>query len=248
MKSQSLLLGVVGLFLAAWAAYYDGWWHVVIGRESFWIPLHLVLYSGVCWIPLSTNRQMEGESGAVIDDAAGFDGTSVEFQNALRDRKAEAGAVGPLVLFNAVEAVEDIRQLLLRDSATGIGHLNLHPVIIENEGKGNRPAFGRVPQGVLDEILKHPFDQPDVGRNKRKIFAKLCPEPDLFFLRSEPELLHDILNQLAQGEGLDVRLGLVRIQFGQLKKFRDQSSQSLAVFRGDLKIVSMFLRGQRPFF
>ncbi len=41
------MLGVVGIFLAAGALYFDGWWHVVIGRDSFWIPPHLVLYSGV---------------------------------------------------------------------------------------------------------------------------------------------------------------------------------------------------------
>ena len=48
MISQGLVLGVIGLFLASGAIYYDAWWHFVIGRESFWIPPHLVLYFGVC--------------------------------------------------------------------------------------------------------------------------------------------------------------------------------------------------------
>ena len=27
--------------------YFDAWWHVNVGRESFWIPPHLVIYSGL---------------------------------------------------------------------------------------------------------------------------------------------------------------------------------------------------------
>ncbi|MBI4894174.1 MAG: hypothetical protein HY833_00335 [Candidatus Aenigmarchaeota archaeon] len=34
------LLMVVG-------GYFDSWWHVNVGRESFWIPPHLVIYSGL---------------------------------------------------------------------------------------------------------------------------------------------------------------------------------------------------------
>ena len=49
MKNRPLVLGVVGIFLATGGLYFDGWWHVVIGRESFWIPPHLILYTGVCF-------------------------------------------------------------------------------------------------------------------------------------------------------------------------------------------------------
>jgi len=27
--------------------YFDSWWHVNVGRESFWIPPHIVIYSGL---------------------------------------------------------------------------------------------------------------------------------------------------------------------------------------------------------
>jgi hypothetical protein len=39
-------LGVSAVFLALGGVYWDVTWHVVVGRESFWIPPHLLIYSG----------------------------------------------------------------------------------------------------------------------------------------------------------------------------------------------------------
>ncbi|MBI3597403.1 MAG: PD40 domain-containing protein [Nitrospirae bacterium] len=47
MNTVSLFLGVVGLFLATGAIYFDGWWHITIGRDTFWIPPHTVLYTAI---------------------------------------------------------------------------------------------------------------------------------------------------------------------------------------------------------
>ncbi|MBI1821843.1 MAG: PD40 domain-containing protein [Nitrospirae bacterium] len=47
MPLKSFFLGVLGVFLAAVSLYYDAWWHVTFGRESFWILPHLILYLGV---------------------------------------------------------------------------------------------------------------------------------------------------------------------------------------------------------
>jgi hypothetical protein len=33
--------------ITALAVYVDAWWHVVFGRDSFWIPPHIAIYSGV---------------------------------------------------------------------------------------------------------------------------------------------------------------------------------------------------------
>ena len=35
------------LFVAVAAGTWDAWWHGAIGRDSFWEPPHLLLYSGV---------------------------------------------------------------------------------------------------------------------------------------------------------------------------------------------------------
>lgn len=39
-------LGVAAVFVALGGVYWDVTWHVVAGRESFWIPPHLLIYSG----------------------------------------------------------------------------------------------------------------------------------------------------------------------------------------------------------
>lgn len=46
MKFETLLARFVAssLFTAVIAGTWDAWWHGVIGRESFWIPPHLLLY------------------------------------------------------------------------------------------------------------------------------------------------------------------------------------------------------------
>ncbi len=46
-------LGVVAVFVALGGVYWDVAWHVVIGRESFWIPPHLLTYSGTAVFFLS---------------------------------------------------------------------------------------------------------------------------------------------------------------------------------------------------
>lgn len=47
---SSILLGRIiaaALFTAVFAGTWDAWWHGALGRESFWSPPHLLLYSSV---------------------------------------------------------------------------------------------------------------------------------------------------------------------------------------------------------
>ena len=34
-------------------SYGDAWWHIVVGRETFWTPPHVVLYAGITLMLLS---------------------------------------------------------------------------------------------------------------------------------------------------------------------------------------------------
>lgn len=38
---------VGGTMLTALAVYVDAWWHVTFGRDTFWIPPHIAVYTGV---------------------------------------------------------------------------------------------------------------------------------------------------------------------------------------------------------
>ena len=44
---------LIGLVLQAFGLYWDIWRHVVVGRESFFTPPHLVLYAGFAYVALA---------------------------------------------------------------------------------------------------------------------------------------------------------------------------------------------------
>jgi hypothetical protein len=46
-------LGLVAVFAALGGVYWDVTWHATVGRDSFWIPPHLFVYSGVSVFLLS---------------------------------------------------------------------------------------------------------------------------------------------------------------------------------------------------
>lgn len=49
MIREKFLIKIVAFFLcsATTALVWDGWWHVAVGRETFWEPPHLLLYISV---------------------------------------------------------------------------------------------------------------------------------------------------------------------------------------------------------
>lgn len=49
VKLAIKLIMIAGLTMVI-GGYTDAWWHVHIGRENFWIPPHLVIYSGLITI------------------------------------------------------------------------------------------------------------------------------------------------------------------------------------------------------
>ena len=49
----AVFLGLVAVFAALGGIYWDVTWHATIGRDSFWIPPHLFVYSGVQVLLLS---------------------------------------------------------------------------------------------------------------------------------------------------------------------------------------------------
>src|SRR4030095_10116668 len=90
-RSESLGLYRVGLWvmlaanvLAAWGVQWDIQWHVQIGRDSFWIPPHVMTYAGVTLIVLGAfgvlaidtlRRLVAGREPAGADRIFGITGT-----------------------------------------------------------------------------------------------------------------------------------------------------------------------------
>jgi len=48
-----IALGLVAIFTALGGIYWDVTWHATIGRDSFWIPPHLLVYAGITCLLLS---------------------------------------------------------------------------------------------------------------------------------------------------------------------------------------------------
>ena len=71
-------LGVLAVFVALAGVYWDVSWHVVIGRETFWVPPHRLIYSGTAVFFVSTicalllTRRRAGSLRATGRAGAGF--------------------------------------------------------------------------------------------------------------------------------------------------------------------------------
>ena len=90
-RADSLVLHRVGLWvmlaanvLAAWGVQWDIQWHVQIGRDSFWIPPHVMTYAGVTLVVLGAfgvlaidtlRRLTSGREPAGADRIFGITGT-----------------------------------------------------------------------------------------------------------------------------------------------------------------------------
>ena len=71
-------LGVLAVFVALAGVYWDVSWHVTIGRETFWVPPHRLIYSGTAAFFVSTMcalllaRRRAGSFRATGRAGAGF--------------------------------------------------------------------------------------------------------------------------------------------------------------------------------
>lgn len=77
--SQGLVaLGLLAIFVALGGVYWDVAWHGTVGRESFWIPPHLLVYSGVnvfllaALAGLGLAWQRAGSLRSALDTSAGI--------------------------------------------------------------------------------------------------------------------------------------------------------------------------------
>lgn len=71
-------LGILAVFVALAGVYWDVSWHVVLGRETFWVPPHRLIYSGTAVFFVSTacalflTRRRAGSLRATGRAGAGF--------------------------------------------------------------------------------------------------------------------------------------------------------------------------------
>ena len=84
-----------------------------------------------------------------------MDGAFEEFDEELDERQADAVAAGLAgsCFVDAVEAVEDVRQMLGRDADAVVLDFDFDDAVLFLAADGDFPAFGRVFDGVVEEVL-----------------------------------------------------------------------------------------------
>src|SRR5271163_601471 len=74
-------------------------------------------------------------------------------------------------LIAAVEPLEDVRNVLIRNSATGVGDLQSGMIKTGRDGNRDHSVFC-VTYRVLNQVVEQPLDQRDVAVNKRHVWRE----------------------------------------------------------------------------
>ena len=101
---------------------------------------------------------------------------------------------------HTIETVKNIREVLRRNPAAGIRNLSHDLLVTGDKGHGDSIPFLGVPDGVLDEVFKDPFNESNIGRYEREICPKVCLKPDLLLFCNKPDFLDNVLYEFAQGD------------------------------------------------
>ena len=187
--------------------------------------------------------ERKSERGTTMHSAIHCNGTAVEFENPFGNGQPQADPACSILttLSSTVEALEDIRELLRQNPIASILHLDGNAVALLRESHGNGPARRGILQGILEEIVQYALDESNIGPDKRQVVGQLRLELLLFLLGQELKFLHHILDKFRQRERLGVHLGLMGVEFRQLKQLGNQFPESCAVSHGDIKIVPPLL-------
>src|SRR5215217_4574688 len=125
-------------------------------------------------------RQGDGEGGAMADLALDVDRAPVQVHVLERDGQPESGAAegpGP-VHVGAVEALEDVGQVLGRDALALVGdgddHVTTTPAHPDPD-----VALDGVLNGVLDQVGEHPVEPAGVGGDQRLALTGVHLETDV---------------------------------------------------------------------
>ena len=109
--------------------------------------------------PASPVRQRQGEAGPLPRPGLGNHGAAVALCDVLADRQSQAQAVGLGRHRIVVKvAVEQERDLVLLDTAAGVGHGQADPSVDEFQLHGHRASGGGKLQGIGEQLVEQQLD------------------------------------------------------------------------------------------
>ena len=99
--------------------------------------------------------QMNGKSCAFAERAGNRNTAVMLFHNLLGHRQAQAAAFGTFAAGNAVEALKQMRQVLLRDAGTSVRDVDLYSVCLAGGADSDTAVFRVVLGGITDQIQQN---------------------------------------------------------------------------------------------
>lgn len=125
-----------------------------------------------------SHGQVKREGRPLTDNTLHFNGASMQLQNSLRNRKAEpCSGITCLMLVPAlIVPVKDMRKVIRCNSAAGIRNLYLNSLTLRGQDHRDATLWRRVLESVLNQIVKNPFDQSNIGPYQGRS-SPILPEP-----------------------------------------------------------------------
>src|SRR5262245_15348739 len=105
---------------------------------------------------------MKRKCGAALHDAVDGDVAAVELENPLGNSQPQSHSPGRLLagVCGTVEGSKDVWEILRQNPRATIAYLHGYTVGFGGKRDRNDAARRRIVQGILQEIVEHPLDEP----------------------------------------------------------------------------------------
>ena len=99
---------------------------------------------------------------------------AMHFDDTRRNGKAQAEAGLAVVAVEVtgllVKTFENMRQFIGGYTVAGIRYRDLDLAVTRANLQAHMPAVGGVLEGIVNQVIQHPFDHADIGRDIRHLF------------------------------------------------------------------------------
>src|SRR5688572_1228594 len=107
------------------------------------------------WRVVRRERQPDVDGGAAPALALHLDASALHVDGALDDGEPEASARRRAHVLASIEAVEQVRQVVLGDAHAAVAHRAAHAVALDRQLQADLAARVRILQRVLEQVTEH---------------------------------------------------------------------------------------------
>src|SRR5438445_6723931 len=125
---------------------------------------------------LCDNRQYHANRRAFADLTLGFDAAAVQLRDVFDNRQAKTGspnASGTAGFIDAIEALENARQIFFADADAVIAHAQFDFIIAPPSHQPNLAVLTRIFHGVIKQIVECFLEPRPVSANRGQVGRKI---------------------------------------------------------------------------